>query len=203
MSHKTVAHGGALSVGLGLKGLLTVQLAVGYEWFMSGLTKVVRGGFPSGLGADLQDNAAAASPWYRWFLEHVIIPNGQVVGYLIEIAEVLTGAALIAAALLWLLRWQRLPSWGRSAALWSIVVAAVAGIVMAVNFHLSKGSTHPWIIPREGFDESVDLDSLLPFIQAVFIWMSVASWLSLRRVARGLHKINTSPTSHLHTADGS
>lgn len=133
--------------------------------------------------------------------EPVVIPNGQAFGYLIEIAELLTGVALIAAAVLWLLRWQRLPSWGRSAALWSIVVAAVAGIVMAVNFHLSKGSTHPWIIPREGFDESVDLDSLLPFIQAVFIWASVASWLSLRRAGQGLHRINTSRTSHLHTVD--
>ena len=62
--------------------------------------------------------------------------------------------------------------------------AAFAGIVMAVNFHLSKGSTHPWILPRDGFDESVDLDSLLPLIQGVFIWVSVATWLRLRRVAR-------------------
>jgi len=159
-------------------------MAVGYEWFMSGLTKIVRSGFPSGLAADLHDNAAAAAPWYRWFLVHVVIPNGQAFGYLIEIAEVLTGAALIAAALVWLLRWRQLPSWGRSATLWPIVVAAIAGIAMAVNFHLANGSTHPWILPRDGFDESVDLDSLLPIIQAVFVWVSMATWLSLRQAVR-------------------
>jgi hypothetical protein len=63
-------------------------------------------------------------------------------------------------------------------------VAALAGIAMAVNFHLANGSTHPWILPRDWFDESVDLDSLLPLIQAAFIWVSVATWLSLRRAAR-------------------
>jgi hypothetical protein len=170
--------------GFGLTGLLLVQMAVGYEWLMSGLTKVIRGGFPAGLAADLRDNAAAAAPWYRWFLTHMVIPNGQTFGYLIEVVEVLTGMAMIAAALVWLLRWQRLPSWGRFATLGAMVVSAVAGIVMAVNFHLSKGSTHPWIIPNAGFDESVDLDSLLPFVQAVFIWVSVATWLSLKRAAR-------------------
>jgi hypothetical protein len=199
MNDRQVAEDGALSLGLGLKGLLIVQMAVGYEWFMSGLTKIVRSGFPSGLAADLHDNAAAASPWYRWFLVHIVIPNGQAFGYLIEIAEVLTGAALIAAVLVWLLRWRQLPSWGRSATLWTIVAAALAGIAMAVNFHLANGSTHPWILPRDGFDESVDLDSLLPAIQAVFVWVSVATWLSLRRAVRAkqsqLHIVSKSKGS--------
>lgn len=35
---------------LPLVGLLAVQAAIGYEWFMSGLTKVVRGGAPGRAG---------------------------------------------------------------------------------------------------------------------------------------------------------
>jgi hypothetical protein len=190
------------TVSLGLKGLLIIQIAVGYEWLMSGLTKVVRGGFPSGLAADLHDNAAAAAPWYRWLLVHVVIANGSTFGYLIEIVEVLAGAALIAAALLWLLRWERLASWARTVTLGTIVAAALAAIVMAVNFHLANGSTHPWILPREGFDESVDLDSLLPLIQGVFIWVSVATWLSLRRarqvaVPEALAPVERSEATHI------
>ncbi len=38
-------------------GLLLVQLLVGYEWLMSGLTKVVRGGFPGGLAAELREKS--------------------------------------------------------------------------------------------------------------------------------------------------
>jgi len=32
-------------------GLLLVEMIIGYEWFISGLVKVVRGDFPSGLAA--------------------------------------------------------------------------------------------------------------------------------------------------------
>jgi hypothetical protein len=40
---------GGEAESLPLVGLLFVQLLVGYEWFVSGLTKVVRSGFPGGL----------------------------------------------------------------------------------------------------------------------------------------------------------
>jgi hypothetical protein len=172
------------SLPVGLVGILIVQLAVGYEWFLSGLTKMVRSGFPAGLAADLKDNAAAAAPWYRWFLNHVVIPNGPAFGYLIEITEVLAGAALLAAALVWLFGWRRIPLRGKYTALSAIVVASLAAIFMAVNFHLSKGSTHPWIIPRDGFDESLDLDSLLPLIHGVLIGVCVSTWFALRAGAR-------------------
>jgi hypothetical protein len=42
---------------LPLVGLLLIQLLVGCEWLMSGLTKIVRGGFPSGLAAELKDKS--------------------------------------------------------------------------------------------------------------------------------------------------
>jgi uncharacterized membrane protein YphA (DoxX/SURF4 family) len=32
--------------GPGVVALLLVQVVLGYEWFVSGLTKLVRGGFP-------------------------------------------------------------------------------------------------------------------------------------------------------------
>lgn len=60
-----VIHDEGYSPRLPLIALPVVQIAVGYEWSMSGLTKIVRWGFPSRLAADLHDNAAAASPWYR------------------------------------------------------------------------------------------------------------------------------------------
>ncbi len=53
--------------GLGdlpLISILVVQLFVGYEWFDSGLTKVVDGGFPAGLAADLHDRVKSAAGWY-------------------------------------------------------------------------------------------------------------------------------------------
>ncbi len=165
---------------IALIGLLFVQLFVGYEWFMSGVTKIVRGGFPSGLGDELADKSTGAAHWYKSFLEGSIIPNATVFGYLIEIGELLVGIALIAAALLWLLRWERLPRGGRLTVLATTVSASLAGIFMAVNFHLANGAPHPWLIPTDGFDEGVDLDSLLPMVQLVLIAVSVGYWRSLR-----------------------
>ncbi len=76
-------------------GLLVVELAVGYEWFISGLVKIVRGNFPSGLADELVDKSKGTAEWYASFLNSVVIPNGEFFGYFIEIAEILAGIALI------------------------------------------------------------------------------------------------------------
>ncbi len=166
---------------LPLIGLLLVQVFIGYEWFMSGLTKIYRGGFPSGLADELTEKSEGAPGWYKSFLDGSIIPNASAFGYLIEIGEVLIGVALIAAAVVWLFRWERLPDGGRVAVLAVTALASLGAIFMAVNFHLANGAPHPWLIPADGFDEGVDLDSLLPLLQLVLIAVSVGFLRSERR----------------------
>jgi hypothetical protein len=168
---------------LPLIGVLLIQIFVGYEWFDSGLTKIVRGGFPSGLAADLHDRVQGASGWYRSFVDGSIIPHGVLFGYLIEIGELLVGIVFIAVALLWIFRWERLPDVVRLTLLGVTIMAALAAIFMAVNFHLANGGTHPWLIPKSGFDESVDLDALLPAVQLIFIVLSVGAWRAIRRAS--------------------
>jgi hypothetical protein len=184
---------------IALVGLLLVQLLVGYEWFLSGLTKVVRGGFPGGLADELTEKSKGAPGWYKSFLDGSVIPNASAFGYLIEIGELAVGLALIVAAIVWLTRWERLSDGGRIAVLAATVLASLGGIFMALNFHLANGAAHPWLIPKDGFDEGVDLDSLLPVVQLVLIGVSVAIWRSLRPVAlrtsqvesAGLHATTT------------
>jgi hypothetical protein len=167
-----------------LVGLLVIQLVVGYEWLDSGVTKIVRGGFPSGLASDLHDRVQSAAGWYRSFIDGSIIPHAVAFGYLIEIAEVTVGVALMVTAALWLWRWDQLSGPARRRVLASIIGASLGGIFMAVNFHLANGGTHPWLIPKSGFDESIDLDTLLPVIQLVFIGVSVAAWRAERQLAQ-------------------
>ncbi len=169
---------------LPLAGLLLIQAFIGYEWFMSGLTKVVDGGFPSGLAKELRGDAAGDSHWYASFLRGSVIPNATAFGYLIEIGELLIGIGLIAAAAVWLFRWDRLPDRGRVAILAVTALSALGGIAMAINFHLAAGAPHPWLIPKSGFDESVDLDSLLPMLQLVLIGVSAGLLCALRRKPR-------------------
>jgi uncharacterized membrane protein YphA (DoxX/SURF4 family) len=169
---------------LPLVGLLLVQLLVGYEWLMSGLTKIVRGGFPGGLAAELRDKSEGASGWYKSFLDGSVIPHASAFGYLIETGELVVGLALVAAALIWLLRWGRLSYSRRVAVLGATALASLAAIFMAVNFHLANGAPHPWLIPKSGFDEGIDLDSLLPAVQLVFVGVSLGFLRALRRERR-------------------
>ncbi len=179
-----------------LVGLLVVQLVIGYEWAMSGLTKIVRGGFPSGLADELREKSEGAAGWYTSFLDSVVIPNAQGWGYVIEIGELLIGLVLIGAALVWLFAWERVGAQMRRNLLLGTVLASLGGIAMAVNFHLANGAAHPWLIPADGFDEGVDLDSLLPAIQLVLAAVSGRLWW----LARRQREVELSTQRRLHTA---
>ena len=157
-------------------GLLAIQLIIGYEWAMSGVTKIVRGGFPAGLADELREKSEGAAGWYTSFLDSVVIPNGRPFGYAIEAGELLIGVILIGTALVWLLAAERVPLDQRGALLLAGGLASLGGIFMAVNFHLANGAAHPWLVPSDGFDEGVDLDSLLPAIQLVLAAVSGRLW---------------------------
>ena len=165
----------------GLLGLLAVQALLGYEWLMSGLTKIVRGGFPGGLADELREKSGGAASWYTGFLDSAVIPNARLFGVLIIVGELVVGVALLAAALLWAFRWDRLGYGGRIGVLAATLTAALGGIVMNLNFHLANGSAHPWLIPGDGFDEGVDLDSFMPAVQLVLVIVSAVVWRAMRR----------------------
>lgn len=173
----------------GLLGLLAVQALLGYEWLMSGLTKVVRGGFPGGLAEELREKSEGAASWYSSFLDSVVIPNGSLFGVLIIVGELAVGVALIAAAALWAFRWQKLGPQGRTALLAVTVAAGVGSILMNMNFHLANGSAHPWLIPGDGFDEGVDLDSFMPAVQLVLVIVSASVWRTMRRRTAAADKL--------------
>ena len=174
----------ALSARLPLIGLLAVQVFIGYEWFISGLVKIVRGGFPSGLADELTTKSAGASGWYASFLDNTVMPNAKAFGYMIEIGELLVGIALIATAVIWIFEWDRLPTGGRAATLAVIALTALAGAFMNVNFHLANGSAHPWLLPGSGFDEGVDLDTLMPLIQLAIAGVCGGLLLNIWRTRR-------------------
>jgi hypothetical protein len=169
---------------LALKGFIIVGAFVGYEWFMSGLTKIVRGGFASGLADELREKSEGTVGWYKSFLDGTVIPNAKAFGILIEVGELVGGIVLIAAAILLLWRWQRLSYRWELGLYVAVALASIGAIFMNVNFHLANGSAHPWLIPKDGFDEGVDMDSLLPLIELVFVVVSTKLFITLRREHR-------------------
>ena len=152
----------------GVAALLLIQICVGYEWLVSGLTKVVRGGFVNGLAGQLRSMHDGPG-WYRSFLAHDVIPHAHLLAYLIEIAEVAVGATLLGAAVILLARGSRLPAGLVRALLLAGVAASLAGLVMVVNFALADGSTFGLTLASDGFDEGVDLDTLLIGLQLALL----------------------------------
>ena len=173
----------------GVAGLMAVQAFVGYEWFMSGLAKLWRGGFAAGLANELTDKSAGVTGWYRTLLDKTIIPHAWFVGWVVLTAELAIGISLMGAAIAWAGRGRRL-----SRAAWTVTLsltatAALAATVLNVAFHLANASPHPWLIPKDGFDEGVDLDSLLPMVQLVLFAVSARLLLRSRRTTA-----DTTPT---------
>jgi thiosulfate dehydrogenase (quinone) large subunit len=180
-------------------GFLLIQIAVGYEWLVSGLAKILNGGFPTGLAAEMKDRSVNAVAWYARFLDRVVIPHGVLFGYLVEWGELLVGIAMISTAVLWLWRWRRLSSTWRYVVLIAIIASSAAAIVMNINFHLANGASHPWLIPKSVFDEGVDFDSVLPIIEALIIAVAVWTGVRLRRHSDSvLHQDDRRATSPLH-----
>ncbi len=160
---------GNICAGAALVTLLAVQIIIGWEWLASGITKVASGTFASGLASDLHEKSRDAAGWYRSFLDGSIIPNAHTFGVLIEVGEITIGLVFILGGVLWLARWSQLSDRLRVSLLGAIMAAALAATFMAVNFHLASGGNHPWLIPKDGFDETVDVDSVLAMIQIGFM----------------------------------
>lgn len=178
-------------------GFLVIEMIIGYEWFISGLVKIVRGGFPAGLGEELLEKAPDMVPWYGSFVRSVVIPNGVLAGYAIEIAELLAGVALIAAPLIWLFAWSRVSDRMRSFGLLSVAAAAIGGTFLAINLHLANAGSHPWLFPGDAFDEGIDLDSILPAIQIVIATVSIVLFRRIRRFKSNGTPFTTSPLEQL------
>ena len=165
--------------------LLLVHVCIGYEWLVSGFTKLVHGDFPGGFAAELRDISHTAPAWYRGFLDSAVIPHAVAFGYGIEIAELVVGVVLLIGVL-------RLPAWiGRHMPA-ATAAALVVGLVLAVNFALANGSSFGLRLAQDSFDEGVDLDTLLVGLQLALLVFALAG---VRRVRRQVPISNSRNTS--------
>jgi hypothetical protein len=161
--------------------LLVVQIIMGYEWLVSGITKVASGTFVSGLADNLRSDADSAPGFYRNLIHNTLIPNARTLAVLIEIGEVAVGLVFIAAAIVWLTRWPRLSGTARMALLGTTMLAALVASFMALNFHLARGGNHPWLIPADGMDETIDVDTVLVLMQTTLFAFAGYVLLRIRR----------------------
>ena len=163
-----------------LTGLLVVQIIIGFEFLLTVLVKLVRGGFVAGLGADLKDRVQAAPDWYQSLADSVIIPNATLFAYLVIIGELFVGITMIVAAVVWLARWDGLSLGAKRTLVTLILLAALAALAMNLNYHIANGATNPWQLPTEVFDEGVDINTVLALIDATILVVMAVHPRSLR-----------------------
>ena len=152
-----------------LIALSLMQVVIGYEWLVSGLSKLANGNFANGLTAELRDLSTQASPWYGHFLKSAIVPHAVAFGYLIEIAELIAGLVLVGVAVSELTLGARLTRRTRLALRRLAVAALAAGIILVANFELANGGSFGLRLASDSFDEGVDLDTIMVAAQLALL----------------------------------
>lgn len=158
-----------------IAALLLVQVCLGYEWLVSGATKIAHGDFPGGLADELGDLGKQAPGWYRGLLTNAIEPHAQLVGYGIEFAELLIGIVLVGAAIVWLVGGARLSKRRERTLQLAIGVASVLAIILLANFELVNGAGFGLRLAADSFDEGIDLDTLMIGLHLALLTFAVAT----------------------------
>lgn len=180
-SRNPFADVSSASARLPLVAVLAVQSVVGYEWLNSAFTKLVHGGFASGLADQLAKNSDGAPGWYQSVLQTVIIPHAAVFGYLIEAGELLVGIGLIATAAVLFAKGGRLSVGALRAVLGVVALTAIGGAFMNLNFSLFSGNPAPWSLGSDTFGEGVGIDGILMMVQIAMAGVTASLVYTLRR----------------------
>lgn len=145
-------------------GVALAELAIGYEWLISGLNKLFSGTFTSGLAHTLQTSLDGnPNAWYGNLVKALVLPHPGLFGGLVVSGEVLVGLGMFMGAALWFLGRRLSARWMHLLHLLT-AVALVGGVLMSLNYALLGGDTLPWINASNPFNEGISIDSLLAMI---------------------------------------
>jgi hypothetical protein len=169
-----------------------LQAALGYEWLVSGLDKILYGRFPETLGGLLAGvlRVGNVPAPFAALLGALALPHPLFFAWLIEWTETLAGLALLGAALLallqpalerhltpearpWLARGRRTVD--------ALAVAAAAGtVLLGFSFYLLDGAPAFWPLPSIAFGGAVDTGLLLAALATPLALGPALTWLRRR-----------------------
>jgi hypothetical protein len=155
-------------------GVALVEAAIGFEWLLSGLNKILNGHFTAGLAATLH-KAMTNNPngWWVTLTQHLVVPNLQLFGPLVPIGELLIALGFFTGAI----RWLTVGSTRRRTPFvtFGVIGALLASVLMTTNFYLMAGNTLPGLNPSNAFNEGLSIDGLLTLIGAGLICAHASS----------------------------
>ncbi len=162
------------------KMMMLFLLAIGYEWLASGITKIASGTFVSGLHDEMFGAIKDGGPYsfYAGFLKSVCLPHCTMLGYFIEIGELLTGAAFILIAIMFLIKGSFI-KWTAPVG----IISSVLSLMLIINIFLFTGSKF-FFSTEEPFDETISLDWLM----ILFSMILVVYFVGVTRMKKLSHK---------------
>jgi hypothetical protein len=180
------------SGAIGHIALIGLLAALGYEWLVSGLDKILYGRFPETLGGLLASvlRIGKVPEPFAALLRALALPHPVFFGWLIEWSETLAGLAFLGAALaslLWPALERRLTPEARP---WfargrrtvdALAVAAAAGtVLLGLSFYLLDGAPSFWALPSVAFGGAVDTGLLLAALAMPLALGPALTWLRRR-----------------------
>jgi len=169
-----------------------LQAALGYEWLLSGLDKILYGRFPETLGGLLAGvlRVGKIPAPFAALLRELALPHPLFFGWLIEWSETLAGLALLGAALVALLRpilerylAPEARPWltcGRHTVNVLAVAAAAGTVLLGLSFYLLDGAPAFLPLPSVAFGGAVDTGLLLAALAAPLALGPALKWLRRR-----------------------
>jgi thiosulfate dehydrogenase [quinone] large subunit len=155
-------------------GVAVVEAAIGYEWLVSGLNKMLSPGFGSGLAKHLQSNLQGnPNRWYASLVDTLVMPHASLFAGLVEVGELLVALGMFLGAALWLS--GRLRSITPRVLQMGVIAALVGGTLMSANYMLMAGNTLPGLNPANAFNEGISIDTLLTLIGVGLIVVHLAA----------------------------
>lgn len=167
--------------------LAGLELLVGYEWLVSGVDKLLFGGFPGALhGLLAQTLGGGQLPgFFAALLRALVVPHAVAFGYLIEWGEMLAGLALIAAAVVALLRplarrhltghWEVVFALLVRLLDWLAPVAAAGAGLLGLSFFFLDGLPSPWFTPGIAYGGAIDTGLFLAAASVVLLLSRLAA----------------------------
>ncbi|MEI7740903.1 MAG: hypothetical protein WCJ29_00180 [bacterium] len=139
--------------------LLLVQIVFGYEWLVSGVSKILNPAFIAGMSKSLGAFALNnPNGWYRDFLVSFAIGYADIFGYMVAWGELFVGLGLIFAA-----GFLMFESHENHRSLLALsVVTLLFGAFMSANFYFAAG----WMSPS-----THSLNMIMFWIQLVLAYV--------------------------------
>jgi uncharacterized membrane protein YphA (DoxX/SURF4 family) len=170
-----------------------IFLLFAYEWFVSGMDKVLSPDFRTGLAANLKD-ATKGNPnqWYVDWLNQTIIPHARTIAVVVEVGELLVALGFVLGAFLWWRGARFSIGWRRLLHI-IVLVTLLASAFMAANYYFLMGETVPWLKTTDPFDEGLSIDGLLTLIALALFVLELVAWPRRAPATDALDASGTTP----------